>query len=258
MAGIYIKDIKFPAEGQVLRVSIDPRGGALCSFGLDNAAETQAVPVPDHGRLIDADVLGFVLMDCENEDQALWRVDEAPTIIEADKKDLEFFKAKWLTPTPLQRTRQEIEKSVDEMREELLKTMTAKNYLGKIRNLDREIDMKLDVLAKMKERALSITQNYDKDGAQSSGDPHKYDAIVELEDYIDRKIDELAATKQEVMATIDRLSDERQRSVLTSYYINGNTWEQTAVALGYSYQHIRRVYKKALKSVEALLDEHSV
>ena len=133
--------------------------------------------------------------------------------------------------------------------------MTAKNYLWKIRNLDREIELKLEVLAQMKERALSITQNYEKDGAQSSGDPHKYDSIVALEDYIDRKIDELADTKQKVMMTIDMLPDERQRSVLTAYYVNGNTWEQTAVALGYSYQHIRRLYKKALKSVEALLDE---
>lgn len=136
--------------------------------------------------------------------------------------------------------------------------MTAKQFLWKVRNLDREIDMKLEVLHRMRERAMSITQNYEKDGAQSSGDPHKYDAIVELEDYIDRKVDELADAKQTVLETIDRLPDERQRSVLTSYYVNGNTWEQTAVSLGYSYQHIRRIYKKALKSVEALIDECSV
>lgn len=132
--------------------------------------------------------------------------------------------------------------------------MTAKQFLWKIRNLDREIDVKLEVLHRMKERALSITQNYEKDGAQSSGDPHKYDAIVELEDYIDQKVDELAATKQTVLETIDKLQDERQRSVLTSYFVNGNTWEQTAVSLGYSYQHIRRIYKKALKAVDALME----
>ena len=133
--------------------------------------------------------------------------------------------------------------------------MNAKKFLWKIRNLDREIDVKLETLHRMKERALSITQNYDKDGAQSTGDPHKYDSIVELEDYIDRKVDELAATRQAVSETIDRIPDERQRSVLTSYFVNGNTWEQTAVTLGYSYQHIRRIYKAALKSVEAILEE---
>lgn len=136
--------------------------------------------------------------------------------------------------------------------------MNAKKFLWKIRNLDREIDVKLETLHRMKERALSITQNYDKDGAQSTGDPHKYDSIVELEDYIDRKVDELAAKRQAVSETIDRISDERQRSVLTSYFVNGNTWEQTAVTLGYSYQHIRRIYKAALKSVEAILDECGV
>lgn len=136
--------------------------------------------------------------------------------------------------------------------------MNAKKFLWKIRNLDREIDVKLETLHRMKERALSITQNYDKDGAQSTGDPHKYDSIVELEDYIVRKVDELAATRQAVSETIDRVADERQRSVLTSYFVNGNTWEQTAVTIGYSYQHIRRIYKAALKSVEAILDECGV
>lgn len=42
-------------------------------------------PVPPHGRLIDADKLGFDMMDAVNVDQALAMVDEAPTIIEAEK-----------------------------------------------------------------------------------------------------------------------------------------------------------------------------
>ena len=44
---------------------------------------------------------------------------------ECYRKDLEYFKSKLLKSTPLQRTRQEIEKSVSELREELLKTLCA-------------------------------------------------------------------------------------------------------------------------------------
>ena len=40
-------------------------------------------------------------------------------------KDLEFFKSKWLKPTPSQRTKAEIEKCVSELRGELLKTLCA-------------------------------------------------------------------------------------------------------------------------------------
>ena len=40
-------------------------------------------------------------------------------------KDLEFFKSKWLKPTPSQRMKAEIEKSVSELRGELLKTLCA-------------------------------------------------------------------------------------------------------------------------------------
>lgn len=41
------------------------------------------------------------------------------------RKDLEYFKQKWLKPTPLQRAKAEIEKSVSELREELLKQFGA-------------------------------------------------------------------------------------------------------------------------------------
>ena len=52
---VYIKGINFPTDGQVLRVSVLPNGEAICSYGSDNAAVKEAIPVPDHGRLIDAD-----------------------------------------------------------------------------------------------------------------------------------------------------------------------------------------------------------
>lgn len=43
------------------------------------------VPVPPHGRLVDADRLGFAMMDAANADQALAMVDDAPTIIPAEE-----------------------------------------------------------------------------------------------------------------------------------------------------------------------------
>ena len=43
------------------------------------------IEVPEtHGQLIDADRLGFAMMDAANADQALAMVDDAPTIIPAD------------------------------------------------------------------------------------------------------------------------------------------------------------------------------
>jgi len=43
------------------------------------------VPKRPHGRLVDADRLGFAMMDAANADQALAMVDDAPTIIEAEE-----------------------------------------------------------------------------------------------------------------------------------------------------------------------------
>lgn len=57
-------------------------GKGFCS---DPRTKCPLVPVPAHGRLIDADRLGFAMMDAANTDQALAMVDDAPTIIPAEE-----------------------------------------------------------------------------------------------------------------------------------------------------------------------------
>ena len=63
----------------------------LCPFTEDTTPyltrdkKCPLVPVPPHGRLVDADKLGFDMMDAANADQALAMVDDAPTVIEAEE-----------------------------------------------------------------------------------------------------------------------------------------------------------------------------
>lgn len=84
--GIYIKGLEMPTEGGEIRIFADGSVwvNAWPTRGYMRIENASAIPVPPHGRLIDADSLGFVLMDCENADNALWRLDEAPTVIPAD------------------------------------------------------------------------------------------------------------------------------------------------------------------------------
>ena len=60
--------------------------------------------------------------------------------------------------------------------------------------------------------------------------------------------------KTEITAVINQLPDRRQRMVLMSYYIDGKTWEQTAVDLHYSWRQVMRIHGHALYEIERLIE----
>ena len=92
--GIYLPNMEMPREGQML--VIFPDGTSyVCFNGMrERLAQTEAVPVPPHGRLIDADALIINLMDrgIEGVQTDDWHevqqaVMDAPTIIEAEGEE---------------------------------------------------------------------------------------------------------------------------------------------------------------------------
>lgn len=131
--------------------------------------------------------------------------------------------------------------------------MTAKQWLNRGRRIDQEISKLMETRELIEARLTSITQSYDSDGAQATKDPHKFDRLVEIDSLISERADELTRTKAEILTTINHLPDSRQRMVLISYYIDGKTWEQTAVDLHYSYMHIMRIHGYALVEIEKML-----
>ena len=92
--GVYIKGMEMPKSCAECRFFVDvwcyafeaddwrnaynrpPKGERLDNCPL--------VPVPPHGRLVDADRIGFAMMDAANADQALAMVDDAPIVLEAE------------------------------------------------------------------------------------------------------------------------------------------------------------------------------
>ena len=92
--------------------------------------------------------------------------------------------------------------------------MTAKQYLNRVRRIDKEIAALLRLVQSTRSSLETITQNYNSDGAQSTKNPHKFDRLVELESLVDAKIDEQIALKSEIITTIMKLPDRRQRLVL--------------------------------------------
>lgn len=132
--------------------------------------------------------------------------------------------------------------------------MTAKQWLGRARNIDHEIDNLIREKQRAKDRLTKITQSYESDGSQMTKDPHKFDRLAELENEIDQQVDELVETKREIMAVIKRLKNRPQRMALQDYYIAMMTWEETAVDLHYSFQGVMQLRKRAIAEVEKIIN----
>lgn len=131
--------------------------------------------------------------------------------------------------------------------------MNAKQFLSRGRWIEREITSLIRTRDETRDRLTHITQNYDSDGAQTTKDPHKFDALVELEDKIDELIDRLYATKTEILGVIDKLEDRREFLALKVYYIDMKTWEEVCVEMTYSWKQMMRIRKKAISHVDEIL-----
>lgn len=55
--GVYIKGVEMPTNGEILCINIHPDGKVCIALDLECKQIATAVPVPPHGRLIDADAL---------------------------------------------------------------------------------------------------------------------------------------------------------------------------------------------------------
>ena len=131
--------------------------------------------------------------------------------------------------------------------------MNAKQWLSRARNIDREIDGLMRTRDETKARVLSITQSFTGDIVQSTKDPHKFDRLVELENEIDQRIEELLLVKKEIESGISVLHDARYREVLRMRYLRNMTFEEIAVGIKYSYKQTCRIHGRALLKMEEVL-----
>ena len=130
--------------------------------------------------------------------------------------------------------------------------MNARQWLGRARGINREIDALLSTKAETRDQLLRITQNYRSDGAQSSKDPHKYDRLAELENLIDQRVDELIAVKQEITEAIGKIEDGRQRTVLIGYYVRCKSLEEIAVEMHICYRQVKRYHRAGVQEIEKM------
>lgn len=89
------------------------------------------------------------------------------------------------------------------------------------------------------------------DKVQTTMDGDKLSKLIsdldELENrYLD-SVGELQEKITQITERIEKLPDERQKQVLYSRYIVGDTWERIAVDMQFYIRHVYRIHGEALK-----------
>ena len=130
--------------------------------------------------------------------------------------------------------------------------MTAKEYLWRVRDAECELRQLELEYKQARDDVLHLKSiEYDKDRVNHSRIGDLSDAIAALEKYaegVNIQWDRLIALRKEARALIEQIPDGRYRAVLLGRYLYGQSWEQVAVGLGYTYRHVLWMHGKALQS----------
>ena len=99
--------------------------------------------------------------------------------------------------------------------------------------------------------SLTLLKSPRLDGMpHGSPDPKDLSEIVSLADRMFDRWQKLLTKKQAALSVItdalERMPNETEKTLLMLRYINGKTFEQVAVEMGYSWRHTLRLHGQAL------------
>ncbi len=131
--------------------------------------------------------------------------------------------------------------------------MTAKEYLGQAYRLDQRINSKLEQIRSLRDLTTKATATMSDMPFSGSRNVYRMQdiisKIVDLENEINRDIDALVDLKREMVTTIKAVTDPECQTLLELRFLCFKTWEQIAVEMDYSIQHIYRLRDRALKMI---------
>jgi len=131
--------------------------------------------------------------------------------------------------------------------------MNAKEYLSQAFRLDQRINSKLDQVSSLRDLAAKITASYSPDRVdgtkQRSPKENILVKIIDYENEIDADIDRLVDLKIEITTIIRNVNDADSQLLLELRYLNFKTWVEIATAMGFTFQWIHSLHKKALQKI---------
>ena len=131
--------------------------------------------------------------------------------------------------------------------------MNAKEYLSQVMYIDRRIDSKLEQVMSLREAATKATATLSDMPRPDSPNIRSMEdtivKIIDLENEINADIDQLVDLKRDIVTIIKAVENPEYQTLLELRYLCFKTWEQIAVEMNYSIQHIYRLRDKALTQI---------
>lgn len=132
--------------------------------------------------------------------------------------------------------------------------MKTKDYLSQASRLNKMINNKLSEISQLRELSVSISAIGNDEKVQTSPDFDKIGTAIakidELENNLDKMIDEYLVKRERIIAQIDTMEEESVYQILFSRYIEKKTFEKIATEMKYSWRQIVRLHGKALQQFE--------
>lgn len=138
-----------------------------------------------------------------------------------------------------------------------VRRICATAYLEHVRSLKARIDMLEEEIAPLRDMATA-TMDY-RERVSGSPNPKRFeDAMVRLEELIAEYCTEMAGfvdEQHEAHVALSRMSRPEYSRALTSHYLLGKTWEMTCVEMGYSWQGMMKLRRRAIDEAYDLMPE---
>ena len=132
--------------------------------------------------------------------------------------------------------------------------MDTKQYLQQISRLDRMINNKLAEISQLRELAMSVSAVKNEERVQNTPNFDKigtaYCKIEEMEEKLDKLIDEFVDKKNLIISQIDKIDNESYYEILFARYIEKKTFEKIADEMTYSFRNVTRLHGRALQEFE--------
>lgn len=132
--------------------------------------------------------------------------------------------------------------------------MKTKDYLSQVSRLNKMINNKLSEISQLRELSVSISAIGNDEKVQTSPNFDKIGTAIakidELENNLDKMLDEYLVKRERIIAQIDTMEEESVYQILFSRYIEKKTFEKIATEMEYSWRQIVRLHGKALQQFE--------
>jgi len=137
--------------------------------------------------------------------------------------------------------------------------MTAKEFLGGIAELEKEIVRKKQRCKTLRDVATNTSASNRTDDIQKSKEKSPLENImvkvIDLEREIEADKAHLVNLKAKVWEQLDKLTDETQKRILWLRYAERKSWQYIVSEVSFTSRYVFKLHIKAMEELEGILQK---